>query len=58
LEDTFQKFFNLDDTMNRKEAIDPLVFLQAGKYQVNIRSMEQINVQTQFPRLVKRLSGR
>jgi hypothetical protein len=58
LEDTFQKFSNLDETMNRKEAIDPLVFLQGGKYQVNIRSMEQINVQTQFPRLVQRRSGR
>jgi hypothetical protein len=57
LEDTFQKFSNPDETMNRKEAIDPLVLLQGGKYQVNVRSMEQINVQTQFPRLVQRRSG-
>jgi hypothetical protein len=57
LEDTFQKFSNLDESMNRKEAADPLVFLQGGKYQVNVRSMEQINVQTQFPRLVQRRSG-
>jgi hypothetical protein len=57
LEDTFQKYSNLDESMNRKEAADPIVILQGGKYQVNVRSMEQINVQTQFPRLVQRRSG-
>jgi hypothetical protein len=57
LEDMFQKYSNRDESMNRKEAADPIVFLQGGKYQVNVRSMEQINVQTQFPRLVQRRSG-
>jgi hypothetical protein len=57
LEGTFQKFSNLDETMNSRKAIDPLVFLQGGKYQVNVRSMEQINVQTQFPRVVQRRSS-
>ena len=57
LEDMFQKYSNLGDSINRKDATDPIVFLQGGKYQVNVRSMEQINVQTQFPRLVRRRYG-
>jgi hypothetical protein len=57
LEDMFQKFSNRGESMNKNEVGDPLVFLQGGKYQVNVRSMEQINVQTQFPRLVQRRSG-
>jgi hypothetical protein len=56
LEDMFQKYSNVGESINRKEAADPIVFLQGGKYQVNVRSMEQINVQTQFPRLVRRRS--
>jgi hypothetical protein len=57
LEKMFQKYSNSGESMNRKEAADPIVFLQDGKYQVNVRSMEQVNVQTQFPRLVQRRSG-
>lgn len=30
------------------------VYLQGGKYQVNLLSMVQINTETQFPRFVRR----
>jgi hypothetical protein len=32
-----------------------LVYLQGGKYQVNLLSLVQINTETQFPRFVRRL---
>jgi hypothetical protein len=48
LEETYQSFC---EGASQKT---PLVLLCGGKYQVNIQTMEQINVETQFPRLVRR----
>ena len=51
LEDMYQ-LFCLQDTENAGN--DPVVILCNGKYRVNIKSMEQVNTETQFLRLVRR----
>lgn len=43
----------LEETYQNVTA-SPTVFLRGGKYQVNIQTMQQVNVETQFPRLVRR----
>jgi hypothetical protein len=48
LEETYQSFC---EGASQKT---PLVLLCGGKHQVNIQTMEQINVESQFPRLVRR----
>ena len=45
LEDAFQQ---------QQHAGQSIVLLSNGKYQVDIEKMEQINIETQFLRLVKR----
>lgn len=66
LEDTYQRYCNhesdiFDDRKDRQEydeangTINPkTVLLSDGKYQVNVATMEQINVQSHFMRLVRR----
>jgi hypothetical protein len=51
LEDAFQRY------CKAQEQADPLVILLEGKYQVNLEKMEQVNLQSQFLRLVKRIES-
>jgi hypothetical protein len=65
LEQAYHSFLSLqEDKSNVQEKTIPektnespsreIVSLMGGKYQVNLRTMEQINTTTFFPRLVKR----
>ena len=58
LEVAFQRCYldgaTINQSMNEQDAI---VTLSNGKYQVNVITRVQINVETQFPRLVRRLPG-
>lgn len=49
LEEIYQKYANAG------QHVDPLVLLPTGEYQVNLEKMEQVNVSSQFLRLVKRI---
>ncbi len=53
LEDVYQRF-QVVDTLLSKGPLVPLVYLSGGTYQVNVSTMEQINVESQFLRLVQR----
>jgi hypothetical protein len=50
LEDVYQRFQEVDTRQSK----GPLVYLSGGRYEVNVSTMEQINVESQFLRLVRR----
>jgi hypothetical protein len=56
LEEAYQQYSSSSDSADsaKKKNNNPSVLIAGGKYQVNVATMEQINVESHFMRLVRR----
>jgi hypothetical protein len=54
LEETYQRYLAGSAQEETVDQNSPVVFLSGGRYQVDIKTMEQINVESHFLRLVRR----